>query len=302
MMKNVVAVTLVSIITLSAFACQGEELPSGEEIIDGAIAALEDLEIYQFDAEMNMEMTVETEGETGRFTASADYSGATDIADSESMINLDINVTGTGELGEDMEMSVGAEMYLIDSTVYAKIDMPFFMDEGWGSGWIKFEIPEDLIEQPTPANQLDYLTEILELAEFKVTGTQKMNSVACYVLEMTPDMDKLMDLIAQQVQLATGEEPEDMELEQLRNMLNNIANDMSLKLWIAKDTYFLTRMELNASLDMTPEDLGEPEEEGRLITNISMIFDIHEINQPVSIELPPEAEGATEMPLDDMPW
>jgi hypothetical protein len=302
MMKKVVAVILVSIIALSASACKDEELPSAEEIIDGTIAALEDLETCQFDTTINMEMSVEAEDETGGFTVGADYSGAMDIVNSEMMINLDIDMAGRGELSGDMDMAIGAEMYIIDSTAYANIEMPFFMSDGSGTGWIKFEIPEDLMEQPTPANQLDYLADILELGEFKVTGTQKINGVACYILEFIPDPDTLWELIVQQIQLTMGEEPGDAELEQLRNILDSIADDISVKLWIAKDTYFLTRMELNASLDMTPEELGEPEEEGRLIADISLIFDIYEINQPVSIELPAEAEDAIEVPLGDMPW
>jgi len=259
MVKKVISASLVLIVALTVTSCNGEKLPSAEEIFERAIAALDDLETCQFDAEIDMEMTVE-------------------------------------------DITAAMEMYLIDSTMYANIDMPFPMNGALGSGWVKFEIPEDLMEQQIPTNQMDHLTEILELGEFKVTGTQKINGVACYVLEFTPDPNELYELIVEQIQLMTEEEPEDMELELLRNMIDTIADSISVKLWISKDTYFLTRVEFDIALDITPEDLGEPEEEGRVIADMTMIFDIYEINQPVSIELPSEAENATEIPLYDVPW
>ncbi len=302
MMKKVVAVTLVSIIALSASACKEEELPSAEEIINRAISALDDLETYQFDAEMTMEMTIEAEGETGRFTAGAECSGAMDVTNSEMMIDMNIDMAGTGEFGEDMNITARMEMYLVDDTMYAKIDMPFPLNGGLGSGWVKFKIPEDLREQITTSNQMESLTEMLELVEFEVTGTQKIDGAACYVLEFTPDPDALWELIVRQIQQTVEEEPEDTELEFLRNMLDTIADGISVKLWISKDTYFLTRVEYDIALDIAPEDLGMPEEEGKVTADMAMSFDIYEINEPVSIELPPEAEDAVEMPLDDMSW
>ena len=303
MMKKVIIISLVLVVTLPVSSCNGEELPSAEEIIDRAIAALENLETYRCDAEIDIEMTLEAEGETGGLTAGADYSGTMDITNYEMMINMDIDMTGTGELGEDMTMTIGAEMYLVNNTLYANIDMPFFMNGVLGSEWIKSEIPEDLMEQSIPTNQMDSLTQILELVEFKVTGTQIVNSADCYVLEFTPDPDELWELMMQQLQISEQmRDTLDTELELIHTIVDDIANNISVKLLIAKDTYFMTRIEFDISLDLTPEDLGEPEEEGRLRADITMIFDVYEINCPVSIELPPEASDAVEMPLGDMPW
>lgn len=302
MIKRVIAASLILILALTLTACKGEELPSAEEIISRAMAALEDVETYQFDAEIDLEITFEAEGESGEVTADVECSGAMDVTNAEMMINMDIDVTGTGEFGEDMTMSLGMEMYLIDNTMYGKIDMPFPLG-GPGSEWIKLEMPEDLMEQQIPTNQMDYLTEMLELVEFKVTGIQKINGLVCYVLEFTPNPDELWELLMQQLQMS--EQMEDMmasELEQVRDILNELANNISVKFWIAKDNYYLTRIEYDIALDITPEDLGMPEEEGRVTADMNMIFDVHEINQPISIELPPEAEDAVEIPSSDFPW
>ncbi len=72
----------------------------------------------------------------------------------------------------------------------------------------------------------------------------------------------------------------------------------SVKQWIAKDTYFLAKAEIDIAVELIPEALGFPEEEGGMIMDIPMNLLSHSYNQPVSIVLPPEAEEAIEMPTE----
>ena len=52
------------------------------------------------------------------------------------------------------------------------------------------------------------------------------------------------------------------------------------------------------TVELTPEALGSPEEEGRITMDIVMILLTNDYNQPVSIVLPPEAEEAIEVPME----
>ena len=79
-------------------------------------------------------------------------------------------------------------------------------------------------------------------------------------------------------------------------------DNVSVTYYIAKDTHFLVSSSIDMYLELTPEDLGFPEEEGLMTMDITMDSLAFDYNQPVSIELPPEAEEAIEITLGDMSW
>jgi hypothetical protein len=161
---------------------------------------------------------------------------------------------------------------------------------------MKSQIPEDMMEE---MNQVESLTALIETAEITVLGSKKVNGVDCYVVEVVPDADQLWELVMQQLQF-TGDEVEIPDIA--GDIIRNMYDDISVTYYIAKDSYFLVKSSLDMRLELTPEDLGYPEEEGLMIMDIRMDMLIFDYNLPVSIELPPEAEDATEMPLGNMPW
>ena len=55
------------------------------------------------------------------------------------------------------------------------------------------------------------------------------------------------------------------------------------------------KAEIEMSLEFTPEAMGYPEEEGEGAIDLFMTMLIFNYNQPVSIELPPEAEDAIDI-------
>jgi hypothetical protein len=134
--------------------------------------------------------------------------------------------------------------------------------------------------------------ELLEVVQVKVIGSEKIRGVDCYVLQLTPDMEQLWQLAMQQSG-ATGETLPDVGEEFLQEVFKNF----SIKQWVAKDTYFLTKAEIYMAMELTPEALGYPEEEGLVTMDITMDLLAYNYNQPVSIELPPEAEEAVEVPM-----
>jgi len=48
-------------------------------------------------------------------------------------------------------------------------------------------------------------------------------------------------------------------------------------------------------MELTPEAMGFPEEEGEMTMNITMTLLAYDYNKPISIELPPEAEEALDV-------
>ena len=75
MLKKVVAISLLLIIVLSATACNGEKLPSAEEIVAAILDSQQNIVTYQLDMDMEIDITVEAEDETVEMYAVVDYEG-----------------------------------------------------------------------------------------------------------------------------------------------------------------------------------------------------------------------------------
>ena len=170
-------------------------------------------------------------------------------------------------------------------------DMLYMMTDALGMGvtWMKSEMPPGSWEQ---MNQIGPQIEVLEAAKVKVKGSEVVGGVDCYVMEVTPDdIEQLWEIAKQQTGVAGG--LPDIDEELVKEMLRNF----SFKQWIAKDTYFLTKVEMEMDMELTPEAMGIPFAEGEINMDMVMTMLMYDYNQPVSIELPPEAEEAVEMPL-----
>jgi uncharacterized membrane protein len=184
------------------------------------------------------------------------------------------------------------EMYLVDNTFYIMTDVPVM-----GPTWMKLEMPEEMPEEYwEPADLMELQAEFLEAVEVEVTGREKVGDVDCYVLEATADIEQLWQLVMQQLE-ATGMEMDDIP-EEFEGLLDEISPSYSVKIWIAKDTYFLTKVEIDLAIELTSEAMGALDAEGEMAIDMALTLLAYDHNQPVSIELPPEAENAVEMPLD----
>lgn len=286
MWKKILTMSLVLVMVLSFAACGEEaeeeaELPSAQEIIDGVIESLDDITTYQFDMEMNMDMAIEAEDESFEQSMGMDFSGALDLENREMRMDMTVSMV---MFGEDMEVS--GEIYLIGDMVYTMVE-----DPEMGSMWSKSEIPEGFWEQ---MNQVEPQIELLEVVQVEVLGSEKVKGVDCYMLQLTPNIEQLWQLAMQQAGV-TGEE---MLPDVAEEYLQDIFKNFSVKQWIAKDTYFLTKAEIDMAIELTPEALGYPEEEGIMTMDIAMDLLAYNYNQPVSIVLPPEAEEAVVVPME----
>ena len=102
-------------------------------------------------------------------------------------------------------------------------------------------------------------------------------------------MDKVWALMAF---AGAGEAlPSDLDFDEL-------ISHMSFRQWIAKDTYFTLKTVMDLTLELTPESLGmEAEGDFDATAEMALVITLHNINEPVTIELPPEALEAEEAEL-----
>jgi len=287
--KKIAAMSLALAMVLSFTTCgEGAGLPSAQEIVDGATQALDNVRTYEFEIDMSLNATIESEDEPFEGTLATDSSGVFDLANKQFRMDMDLNWSATGDEEMDMEM----ELYLIDSTGYVMVDTP-----ETGPVWGKEELSEadweetvELLSLPEPH------IELLETAQVKVIGSETVGGIDCYVVEITPDMEQFWEIVMQQATLGFAEE---LELPEITEEIFDAASySFSMKQWFAKDTYFLTKVEMDMTLELTPEAMGYPEEQGEMTMDVTINILAYNYNQPVSIELPPEAEEATEIPTD----
>jgi len=273
MWKKILTISLALAMVLSLVACV--QLPPAQEIVDGVTEAVDDIRTCEFEMDMTMDIAAESEGETVEITMVTDSSGVLDIENGKMMMDTTMSIAMTGE--DEIEMESG--MYLIGDMMYMFMEIP-----GMEPMWIKSEMPEGTWEE---MNQVEPQIELLEAAQVEVIGSEKIRGIDCYVLEVTPDMEQLGQMAMQQAELA-GEMPPFTE-EMFRSF--------SVKQWVAKDTYFLAKVEIDMTVELTPEAMGFPEEEGVMTMDIAISLLAYDHNQPVSIELPPEAEEAIDVSM-----
>lgn len=267
--KRSIAFILFSILLVATFACgPGEELPPGvtvEGITDQAISANAGIDTYRFDMVMTMEE------ETSKVKMTSQMSGAIDEPSEKMYMDMDMIMEMPGE--EDMEISM--EMYLVEDWMYMKMEVP-----GEPPIWMKSPMEVgDWEEWDIGSQQLDWLID----AEVEFLRTETVDGTECYVLKVTPDLEKLWEWALQQI----GEEPiPGLDLEEL-------ISDFSVEQWVAKDTYLIVKDVTEMTMKFGPEVTGMPFEMTYDIAATTVIYDI---NQPVTIELPAEAEEAEEVP------
>ncbi len=278
--KGFLAVLLFAALLLSGFACGGGA-PGGaaEQIRDEAISAGADIATCQFDMDMTMDLRMAMGGETIEITMSVDGEGAIDEPGQKMYMHMDMFMEVPGE--EDMQVSM--EMYLVEDWVYMKMEMP-----GEPPTWMKSPMEAgDWEELDITSQQVNMLLDV----EVELLGTETVDGTECYVLEVTPDLEKLWALM----QSAGAEQglPPELDVEEL-------ITDLSLRQWVAKDTYFPRKTAVNLTMVFTPESLGIPPglvDEFDATADMTMTMTMHHIKEPVTIELPPEAEEAEEVPM-----
>jgi hypothetical protein len=278
---KILIMSLVLVMVLPFTACgEGVESPSAQEIVDGATQALDDIRTYEFEMDTTLDMAGEVEGEAFEMTMGIVSSSALDLDNRQIELNMAVNVA----LPEEDEIGMTVEAYLIDNIGYAMMDFP-----GTDPTWEKEEVSEADWEEVIEVISLaESQVELLETAEVEVIGSEKVKGVDCYVLQVTPDMAQLWETVMQQATLGFGGEIGWPALTE--EILDKASYSFSVKQWIAKDTYFLTKVEIDMAIELTAEAMGVEEGEASIDSAMTMLM--YNYNQPVSIELPPEAEEA----------
>ena len=198
----------------------------------------------------------------------------------------DINVTGE----QPMAFEAGAEVYVVDNYTYMETSVM-----GMSQGWTKQALPADFWQSLASDN---FQTALLTSVEAEYLKEEKVGGVTCYVLDLTPDVSQLQQMLQQMLSDGSSNQGTDSEIPNLESFVKS----MSFKVWIAKDTSFLTQAKIELTLSITPEALGQPANGESLTITLNLTMNASDFNQSVSIQLPDEAKNADEGEGFELPF
>ena len=287
-------IAVVALVAVAMFAgCIEEERMSTAEIKEMVLATAENIDTYKFDMDMTQKTLISNETGEMEMTTLSTGNGVVDNLNKKMKLGMTMTMKmpEEAEMPDTMEMKM--DMYFINNTMYTKMDMGI---PGLPTQWTKMEMPEGYEESWESQNQVDQQMELLNVSEVELLEDEKVNDVDCYVLKLTPDIEKYWDIMMKQEGMS----------ELMQNLQQNVSFDigemikeMSLKYWIAKDTKFPMKTEMQIKMVMSSEDLNIPETEEEFTMTMDQRTDMvfYDYNKPVTIELPKEAESAAGFPM-----
>ena len=290
--KVILALSLALVLSLTLVGCkEGEVVEHGEGVvgeegltqaeIDQIIGGVTTAEFDTVRMSMVMAIAIEIIGgpDEGEIDMALDGTGVMDIANREMQMTMNI-ATDIPEMDEQAMVSM---VYLVDEWIYTGVDMPEL-----GEQWFKMEaVPGMWERQSQLEQQIEFLrsaVEVNSLPDEAVDGTD------CYVFEIVPSLEALSDLLNQQASGAGGVDFSQMDI-------SDLFEEMAITEWVAKDSYQVLKTEVYMRMQMRPEDVGATEADfDRMVMDMDMTMRLYDYNQPVSIELPPKALDAMEIP------
>ena len=235
-------------------ACKKQSAPTTtvDEIAQAAVKAIAGLNTYRFDFDRIITVT----SKEGQATYAIDIYGAIDEAEKEMHHNMQIS----GKEASGYSIESHYKMYMVGGWRYLKSD---------NNAWEKSQSEYYWDNYDYAGEQLDLLTM---LAPEVFLNTETVNGVDCYKLKLEPDKVTLWSWIVSQAwsQVLEGHEQE---------LTEDIVTDYSIFQWIARDTYFLVKSTVDITMTI----------DTHIIVYTKTVL-IHHFNEPISIELPPEAE------------
>jgi len=269
---------LVLLAVLALVGCGSSETKvSADKVVQDALAA--QAEVSSSSAEITIVATAKGAiGETDLdVSLDGTVTGDMDWANKKMTAHLGMNAGFNG-----MTFPVSADMYAFDNITYMQLTMM-----GNTDNWTKDSLPMDFWFTQENAQFIDNL---LQSSEAESLPNEKVGGVNCYVLKLTPDIAAIQQMFSQQ-------SSDEDEMPDMASLISNL----SIKVWAAKGTSYVTKIEMELSANIPSEVLGGSAGGEGLDVNLTITMQFSKFNDSVSIQLPAEAQNAEdgfELPFD----
>jgi hypothetical protein len=215
-------------------------------------------------------------------------SGIKNLADDQTQMtkNMSMMMEGLGQNGE--EQSVYYDTYALDNWLYISMITPTM-----GSYWLRSKRIAELDEVFSFNDVEKQITLLNSASSIEYLRTEKVNNVDCYVLSITPNSNELASWLNEQ---DTG--LQNLDWQKVVNDTSAL-KDFSFNCYLAKDSYWIMRISINMSIELTPELAGKTSTDFDT-TQIGINVDtmLYDHNVPSTITLPTDAFTAKEVSSD----
>jgi hypothetical protein len=286
---------ILLVLAMAAFAgCIGDEPgPSNVEVEADMVEAVDGLESYRFEIDMNQ--TVEFRNFDGNEsldgeTISLRWNGEINLTDQSSM---EVSTSRRSALGGENAVEENAveetiEVYFTNSTLYQKM----------GDEWIGLfqPDPEYGIEK---IDQLAHLMAMIERSEVVVEGSETIEGEEVYRLKVSPDDDTAYGIMLGQISSVDPRIPLMIEMTALFER----GRELDWTVWVSKETGLPTESRISAVYAAGAGILRMPPE---FHENIEIRIETLEVrmfsgyNEPVVVALPEDVRAALVL-LPDLP-
>lgn len=278
-LKRILLLSLALVLSATpvVFAGCAEEMTQEEidQLVANAIATEYDTVKFEVVTPMTLESV---SGSTeGVMTLDSDSVGEVDAVNEA--VHMTMNVTYA--MVDEGEEDIAVEIYIADGWMYDLTDIA-----GVGGEWLKAEVSGQTWQQQSPVEQQ---MELLRTAvSIKALESQTVDGIPCYVLEIEPDMAAVGALLAQ--------ETSGIGIMDFGGMdLSDLCEELSVKQWLAQDSYRLMKAEMAMVLKIDTDDVtSEDSDFDSMTVEMTMALTFYDYDQPVSITVPPEALAAEE--------
>ncbi|MCL0100544.1 hypothetical protein M1N80_01855 [Peptococcaceae bacterium] len=297
--KTFLTVFLPVLLLMLASGCTKETITE-EELVNKVVETYQKIETAKFDTNMTAKVEFQAEEITESFEMITTGSGILDNVNQDlyMKMNTEVNLpqpqTGESQPAQPEKMNTLMEIYLIDNIMYSKTDMKIDGDSIMPAEWVKMEMPQDYYS----TMGIDAYVQILKSSQIEFLPDEKVNGTECYVVKLTPDIEKFREIIMNQMNMfgagMFGTEMPTQDMEGSSENLSQMFKNLDITYWIAKDTFYPVKEHANMTIVLNPEILNTPDMPGNfeMKMDIEMTSTYHSYNEPVTIELPEEAKNA----------
>lgn len=272
-----VCLTLVLALPLGLSSCAGKL--SAAEIASRAVDAYSKVETYAVNDSLTATTEVVGGDRPGKTVTSQNTTGLVDMTGRQ----IEMAVIQNGSPLSGMQSST--ELYLVDEWLYVKNDIHGIEDDDHEI-WVKLDLTDEQLNRNdslwADKDRLTQQIEFLRTArEVTLRGSEKVNGIDSYVLEIKPDWPVLTEWLALQ---PPWRGPRFFDFPRLSRAL-------LVRQWIAKDTYLPIRVDIEAIYEMV--SFGSSKSTVELKGQVNF----HDYNKPVRIEPPHDALNAVKGPI-----
>ena len=262
---------------------------SADEVVQNALAA--QAGVTSSSTTVNFDLSWQGSKSGANVEGGIKVVGTLDMAPASKKMHAKV---GTDIRMPPINLQPSIDAYVVDNCTYLQVGLG-----GTDRGWAKEPLDSSFWDNLTISQ---FEPQVLQVMDPEYLRKETLNGQSCYVLKLTPNMEQLQGMLAQQA----GSGQQAPELDQL-------IKSMSITAWVAEETNLLIKMEIDSEMSLPPAVLAEiasdsslsiqlpggtsipllPQVDSDLKVTLKITVEFSNFNQAPPIELPAAAKATT---------